>query len=243
MGARSKCGGTTGRCAKLHLPRLTSYSSGALISTRWPTAEVTTQRSFSKWSAPFSNLPLAGVSARTMSCATLGFSAMMTVLPMCPVSAELRPAARGPLPRIVTLARTHARPYDFNVQNEEMGKPSMRPQGGAASRSGARACMARASSPCRPSRPASASSNTPAHHQLEEAQRLPPARPRRPEPHLLLPHRRRSRHRRQGGRQRVALDQPRLRAQLHRRRGRRPRLHQARCATCSPERSCSTTTG
>ncbi len=42
IGARSKCGGTTGRLAKLHLPRLTSYSSGALISTRWPTAEVTT---------------------------------------------------------------------------------------------------------------------------------------------------------------------------------------------------------
>jgi hypothetical protein len=42
IGARSKCGGTTGKCAKLHLPRLTSYSSGALISTRCPTAEVTT---------------------------------------------------------------------------------------------------------------------------------------------------------------------------------------------------------
>ena len=40
-GARSKCGGITGRWAKLHLPRLTSYSSGALISSRWPTAEVT----------------------------------------------------------------------------------------------------------------------------------------------------------------------------------------------------------
>ena len=39
--ARSKCGGMTGRWAKLHLPRLTSYSSGALISSRWPTAEVT----------------------------------------------------------------------------------------------------------------------------------------------------------------------------------------------------------
>ena len=39
IGARSKCGGITGRWAKLHLPRLTSYSSGALISTRWPTAE------------------------------------------------------------------------------------------------------------------------------------------------------------------------------------------------------------
>ena len=42
IGSRSKCGGTTGRWAKLHLPRLTSYSSGALISTRWQTAEVTT---------------------------------------------------------------------------------------------------------------------------------------------------------------------------------------------------------
>ncbi len=41
IGARSKCGGITGRCAKLHLPRLTSYSSGALISSRWPTADVT----------------------------------------------------------------------------------------------------------------------------------------------------------------------------------------------------------
>ncbi len=27
-GLRSKCGGITGKCAKLHLPRLTSYSSG-----------------------------------------------------------------------------------------------------------------------------------------------------------------------------------------------------------------------
>ena len=34
IGANSKWGGTTGRCAKLHLPRLTSYCSGALISTR-----------------------------------------------------------------------------------------------------------------------------------------------------------------------------------------------------------------
>jgi hypothetical protein len=83
IGDRSKCGGTTGRLAKLHLPRLTSYSSGALISTRWPTAEVTTYWSFSKWSACFSNLPAVGVSARTRSCATLGFSAMMTVFPMC----------------------------------------------------------------------------------------------------------------------------------------------------------------
>ncbi|CKV45114.1 Uncharacterised protein [Mycobacterium tuberculosis] len=33
-GFRSKCGGITGRLAKLHLPRLTSNSSGAWISTR-----------------------------------------------------------------------------------------------------------------------------------------------------------------------------------------------------------------
>ncbi|MNV16610.1 hypothetical protein D3C71_1073790 [compost metagenome] len=41
-GLRSKYGGMTGRCAKLHLPRFTSNSSGAWISTRWPTALVTT---------------------------------------------------------------------------------------------------------------------------------------------------------------------------------------------------------
>ena len=40
-GFRSKCGGITGRLAKLHFPRLTSNSSGAWISTRWPTALVT----------------------------------------------------------------------------------------------------------------------------------------------------------------------------------------------------------
>ena len=82
IGASSKCGGSTGRCAKLHLPRLTSNSSGALISTRWPTAEVTTNWSFSKWSSCFSNLPYTGVSARTMSCATDGFSAMTSDLLM-----------------------------------------------------------------------------------------------------------------------------------------------------------------
>ena len=82
MGAKSKCGGITGRLAKLHLPRLTSNSSGALISTKWPTALVTTYRSFSKWSSCLSNLPAVGVSARTMSWATLGFSAMIKVLLM-----------------------------------------------------------------------------------------------------------------------------------------------------------------
>jgi hypothetical protein len=81
-GLRSKYGGMTGRWAKLHLPRLTSNCSGAWISTRWPTALVTTYFSFSKYSSCFSNLPTDGVSARTMSCATDGFSAMTSVLHM-----------------------------------------------------------------------------------------------------------------------------------------------------------------
>ena len=80
IGLTSKCGGITGRWAKLHLPRLTSNSSGAWISSRWPTALVTTYFSFSKCSSCFSNLPATGVSARTMSCATEGFSAMTNVL-------------------------------------------------------------------------------------------------------------------------------------------------------------------
>ena len=79
IGLRSKCGGITGRFAKLHLPRLTSNSSGAWISTKWPTALVTTYFSFSKWSSSFSNFPASGVSARTMSWATEGFSAMTRV--------------------------------------------------------------------------------------------------------------------------------------------------------------------
>ncbi len=41
-GFKSKCGGMTGKLAKLHLPRLTSNCSGAWISTKWPTALVTT---------------------------------------------------------------------------------------------------------------------------------------------------------------------------------------------------------
>ena len=48
IGRKSKYGGTTGRLAKDHLPRLTSYSSGAAISKRWPTAEEITKLSFSK---------------------------------------------------------------------------------------------------------------------------------------------------------------------------------------------------
>ena len=78
-GLRSKCGGITGRCAKLHLPRLTSNASGAWISSKWPTALVTTYCSFSKWSSCLSKRPATGASARTMSCATEGFSAMTRV--------------------------------------------------------------------------------------------------------------------------------------------------------------------
>ena len=81
-GGRGRRGGITGRLAKLHLPRLTSNSSGAWISTRWPTALVTTYCSFSKCSSCLSNLPATGVRARTMSCATEGFSAMTRVLLM-----------------------------------------------------------------------------------------------------------------------------------------------------------------
>src|SRR6478609_5868047 len=72
----------TGRCAKLHLPRFTSNSSGAWISTRWPTALVTTYLSLSKCSSCLSNFPATGVSARTMSWATDGFSAITKVLDM-----------------------------------------------------------------------------------------------------------------------------------------------------------------
>ena len=34
MGLRAKCGGIIGKLAKLHLPRLTSYSSGTVISSK-----------------------------------------------------------------------------------------------------------------------------------------------------------------------------------------------------------------
>jgi hypothetical protein len=37
-----KCGGMTGRWAKDHLPRLTSYSSGTVSSSRWPMADDST---------------------------------------------------------------------------------------------------------------------------------------------------------------------------------------------------------
>jgi hypothetical protein len=42
IGFSAKCGGIIGRWVKLHLPRLTSYSSGTASSSRWPMAEDST---------------------------------------------------------------------------------------------------------------------------------------------------------------------------------------------------------
>src|SRR5690606_22879360 len=79
IGFRAKCGGITGRCANDHFPRLTSYSSGAEISTRWPTADDSTYWSDSKYSSCLVKPP----SVFAMSFATEGFSAMMSVLDIC----------------------------------------------------------------------------------------------------------------------------------------------------------------
>jgi hypothetical protein len=48
MGLSANFDGTAGRCANVHLPRLTSSSSGMPISSRCPTAEDRTYRSLSK---------------------------------------------------------------------------------------------------------------------------------------------------------------------------------------------------
>jgi hypothetical protein len=74
-GCRSKVGGMTGRCAKLHFPLFTSYCSGATISNRCPTAEEINMSSRSKTSSFFSKPP----SARARSAATDGFSAITRV--------------------------------------------------------------------------------------------------------------------------------------------------------------------
>ena len=74
-GCRSKLGGMTGRCAKLHYPLFTSYCSGATISKRCPTAEEINMSSRSKTSSFFSKPP----SARARSAATDGFSAITRV--------------------------------------------------------------------------------------------------------------------------------------------------------------------
>src|SRR5882672_6226448 len=78
IGARSKCGGTTGNFANDHLPFLTSCSGGKVSSSKWPTAEDSTYLSLSKYSPLRVNPP----SAREMSAATDGFSAMMSFFGM-----------------------------------------------------------------------------------------------------------------------------------------------------------------
>ena len=76
MGFSSKRLGIAGRWANVHLPRFTSSSSGMPISSRWPTADEMTWRSLSKYS-PWRVKP---PSARAMSAATEGFSAMIRLL-------------------------------------------------------------------------------------------------------------------------------------------------------------------
>src|SRR5471030_2108300 len=82
IGLSAKYGGIIGRCAKLHLPRLTSCSSGTAISSRWPTAEDSTYSSDSKYSSCLVKPP----SVFAISFATDGFSAMMRVLLILVVS-------------------------------------------------------------------------------------------------------------------------------------------------------------
>ena len=48
IGFSANLDGTAGRCANVHLPRLTSSSSGIPISSRWPTADDRTCLSLSK---------------------------------------------------------------------------------------------------------------------------------------------------------------------------------------------------
>ncbi len=48
IGFSANFDGTAGRWANVHLPRLTSSSSGIPISSRWPTADESTARSLSK---------------------------------------------------------------------------------------------------------------------------------------------------------------------------------------------------
>src|ERR1041385_246678 len=99
IGERSKCGGIRGSRANDHLPFLTSYFSGTASSSRCPTAEDRTYSSLSKWSP----LRVKPPSARAMSAATDGFSAMMSFLPMrrkaaddkCKRAPAQPPAGRG----------------------------------------------------------------------------------------------------------------------------------------------------
>ena len=85
MGRKSKWGGITGKLANDHLPRLTSYSSGAAISNRCPTADEIRKASFSKYSSCFVKPP----KAFAMSFATEGFSAMMSALGCSTLTVDL----------------------------------------------------------------------------------------------------------------------------------------------------------
>ena len=42
IGSKSKCGGMTGRCLNVHLPRAASTPSGGTMVSKWPTADETT---------------------------------------------------------------------------------------------------------------------------------------------------------------------------------------------------------
>src|SRR5450830_1721599 len=84
IGLSAKCGGIIGRWVKVHLPRLTSYSSGTAISSKWPTAEDSTYSSDSKYSSCLVKPP----SVFAISFATEGFSAMMRVLLINMISKE-----------------------------------------------------------------------------------------------------------------------------------------------------------
>src|SRR5450830_862553 len=226
-GFRWKKGGITGRLAKLHLPRLTSNCSGAWISTRCPTALVTTKTSFSKGSSNFSNLPVLGVSARTMSCATDGFSAITRVFVISASSLfKVRPEAGLPASYNPGFARMHAHthlcvrtrrcsfqvnrvfghvrksPLDFRSPHPDP------PLGGSWPR---RVCPARHRRGRDPDRVRGRGDH------LAGGARPPPARSERPEPHLLFSRRCRPRDRCAQRRQLLALDQPQLRPQLHRR--------------------------
>jgi hypothetical protein len=124
-----------------------------------------------------------------MSCATLGFSAMMSRL--AHLFRRLARATLRAMPTICHLARTHActraRAHRFNVPNEEdrASPPCPNPcchrgarAGGGASRSGAAACTARACSRCKPI--AAGETHHRVHrrgHHLARGAAPPPARP------------------------------------------------------------------
>ena len=178
-------------------------------------------------------------------------SVLLMVLSLCARAAHIASIQSGLLARTHVRARTH----EFNVPKEvddarnrcRQDPPSnrcRRARAAAASRCGARASTARACSPWR---------RSPKGEVLIEYKgevitwqrgaAPPPARPERPAPHLLSST---STNKHvidcQVGGNAATLDQPRLRAELRGRRGRRPHLHQGAARRSSRARSCSTTT-